>query len=130
MSWDFEKSLAQELAARAAEEAERLAKKIQSDETISEVIEVNKAIAYSLDLSDEAFHSLASDPENFLKYKELLAAETQQTETHGEAVINSKNDKLNPNHKTQKTSKITGTVFNTTYWDPNFNDVTKAMRKK
>ena len=92
------------------------------DIVLAEIRENLKQQARTLGLTPEAFRSLLSEPEAYKKFLELTNGNgfNIPIEATGNSVL------LKPK-RTQVKSAYSGTVFDTTNWDPFFN---KKARKK
>lgn len=98
-----------QLVAINRERKRELAKRARDTDTVlSEIREQLDQRASDLGLSPQAYRNLLEDPE---AYKKFLAL------TNG----NGFNSELAKPKRTQVKSKHSGTIFNTTNWDPLFN---------
>lgn len=105
-----------QLVAINRERKRELAKRARDTDTVlTEIREQLDQNAHNLGLSPQAYRSLLEDPE---AYKKFLAL------TNGNGFDSSE---LAKPKRTQVKSKHSGTIFNTTNWDPLFN---KNLREK
>ncbi len=95
---------------------EQAKKARDTDTVLAEIREDLDQQARSLGLTPEAFRTLLEDPEAYKKFLEL----TNGNEFNIPIETNDNSELLKPK-RTQIKSKYSGTIFNTTNWDPLFN---------